>query len=220
MKMSARDQLLATLLPGMVVMTMGVYLCISTLNERHRLEGTLEKARAEALRSSSTPPPPSDDAKKLALAAAKTQDAAKKIEQLESRIAGMQADMVSLETRVRELQVAWSKSTAFLHAAAERNERIRKLNLLLMRHGVSFIEDSDAETQTVSPAMTALAQRIEQNGAARPRLRVVRCYATFLSMHDALQEIGREEALALPVGLTMKKTEDPDRQEWTLLLWI
>ncbi len=133
-------------------------------------------------------------------------------------------EVQAIERRLESLRNEWKSVTNYSRASAERNERIKALNALMIRHGVSFIEENDVDAGkdgNISVTLDQLAQRISQGeGSQRPTVRRIRFHATYHDLQDALYELSQGNVLAIPLGLTMKRLDDSQRREWTLLVWI
>ena len=109
-------------------------------------------------------------------------------------------------------------------SAERRNERMDRLTQLLKKHDLDLAEDREADAGKegkLAPALEKLTERIaELSSSHKPQLRVLRFHGRYADVRQTLQVLGDGDVLAIPVGLTMKTTADPQRREWTLLVWI
>ena len=133
-----------------------------------------------------------------------------------------------LETDLAQEKKHWEVSAGEVFNPATRNQRVERLNALLVGYGLTLIGDAPAESGTgandvrTSPALEAFAKGIaERSPQLKPQTWRVRLYGRYPSVLRALEHLAAEEILCIPVGLTMKEWDlNAPGQEWTLLVWI
>jgi hypothetical protein len=201
MKLSERDRRLALLLPSIAVLAVyGVFFARGKLTEWSRAAKTLEETRAKAPR----PEELASQQRQLINATQETSNA---------------------EAKLHEAQQKWRYGTAFCATGSERNARIEKLTSLLNNHDLRPMEDAEVDAGVkdtkLSASAESLAKTITQlSPAQKPQMRRIRFHGRYLDVLHALEALTQGEALAIPVGLTMKTTSDPERRDWVLLVWI
>ncbi len=201
MKLNERDKILAILLPAIIVVAVyGVFFLRGKLADRTRAAKSLADARMTA---------PSH-----------AQLAGQRME-----LSKLRKETDQLDGKLKLLQKKWSHETAFCVPGSQRHDRVEKLTNLLNKHHLSSLEDTEVESggrdSKVNASLESVVQKMAQlSSAQKPQLRRIRFHGRFLDVHRALDELATGQVLAIPVGLTMKTTSDPDRREWTLLVWL
>jgi hypothetical protein len=131
-----------------------------------------------------------------------------------------------LETELAQEKQRWESSGGQVFNPATRNERVGRLNNVLVRHGLALLADAPADGGTTElkppPALEAFAKSLaEKSPQAKPKPWRVRLYGSYPDVMKALTELAEGEALCVPIGLTMKEWDiGKPAQEWTLLVWI
>jgi hypothetical protein len=201
MSFSKRDKLLALLLPAILVL--GVYelfFARSKIAECSQAAKTLEKTQATA-------PRPEEILAK------------------ERQLGKTTHEAGETQIKLEAAQQKWLCAVAFCATGSQRNERIEKLTSLLNKHDLRPMEDAEVDAglkeTKLSASTESLAKTIERlSPAQRPQLRRVRFHGRYADVLLALEELSQGETLALPVGLTMKTSDDPERRDWILFVWI
>src|SRR5262249_16758887 len=106
-----------------------------------------------------------------------------------------------------------------------RHDRLQGVMSVLMRHGLRVVEDADATALRdvrISPAVDALIQQPPSFAKGpKPRVRQLRLQGRYPDVPVLPDELGRGDAVAIPVGLTMKEAPlTGDLREWVLLVWM
>jgi hypothetical protein len=198
-KLTERDKTLAMLMPALtILLVFGLFFVRGKAGELKRANDVLAKAKAP----------------NQAEMAAKLGERARVIQETNA-----------LQEKLVSLQKKWGYETGFCASGCPRHDRVEKLTNLLNKHHLTSMEDSEAEAggkdTKVSPSLDSLIQKIGQlSSAQKPQLRRIKFNGRFADVHHALEELATGEMVAIPVGLTMKTTDDPDRREWTLLVWL
>lgn len=199
MAMSSRDKALALVLPAVIVVGgYGYFVFKNKLVEERELTKTVDKTRAAA---------PSQEQILLALGRAK---------HVQEENQGIQIEIDKTNARIQEV-------LARLADPAQRNERIEKLTKLLAKYDLGPVDDkADTARDTRLPkALETLAQRVaELSKKPQPHLLHLSFTGRYSDVYHVLNELSQGEVLAVPVSLSMKTTEDPERRAWTVLLWI
>jgi hypothetical protein len=201
MKLTERDKLLAMFVPAIIVVAVyGLFFLRGKIAERTRVEKSLADVRAKA---------PSH---------------AQIAEKRSERVKLMQ-ETEAINGKLKALQQRWTYETEFCVTGARRHDRVEKLTNLLTKHDLTSMEDTEVESSNkdakANAALESVVQKIAQmSSTQKPQLRRIRFHGRFESVQRALDELTTGQVLAIPVGLTMKRTDDPDRREWTLLVWL
>ena len=199
MAMSNRDKMLALVLPALIVF-IGYILFFfrGKLAENGKAAAELEAARAVA---------PSSEV---------VQTHELKVLELEKLRDEIKKELNENKSRCQALLAACAASTG-------RSERVAKLTRLMNKHDLDLLEDRNAEAAKegkLSRALEKLSERAADVGGPRPELRQVRFHGRYRDVHQLLQELSQGDVFAIPVGLTMSTNSDPERREWTMLVWI
>jgi hypothetical protein len=201
MKLSDRDKRLALVLPAIVVLAVyGVFFARSKLTECSRAAKTLAETRAKAPR----PEELAAQQRLLLMATGETNRA---------------------QANLDDVQRRWLYALAFCGAGSQRNARIERLTSLLNSHDLRPLEDAEVDAGVKDTKLTACAESLAKTitqlaPAQKPQLRRIRFHGRYGDVLHALEELTQGETLAIPVGLTMKTTSDPERRDWVLLVWI
>jgi hypothetical protein len=201
MSFSKRDKLLALLLPAtMIVAVYVLFFARGKMAECSKAALNLEKTRAKEPRP---------------------EEILAKQRQLDKATQGVEEAQVKLEAA----QQKWLCAVAFCSTDSQRNERIEKFTRLLNKHDLRPMEDAEVDAgfkgANLSVAVESLAKTIAYlSPAQKPQLRRVRFHGRYADVLLALEELSQGETWALPVGLTMKTSDDPERRDWVLLVWI
>ena len=195
-----RDRILMMILPALVI---AVGYGLFFFRGQYRTHAAAQTALAEA-RVKSLPP--------NALAAQRSVQMRLEKEERE------------LQAQLEALQAEWRYAAAFAAAPAQRTQRVEKLTALWKKHNVAVLEDTLAESHRdakLSPAVERLAKKLAQDaGVPKLQERRIRIVARYHDLLDVFEELAHGEALAIPVGLTMKPHDDSIYREWVVLIWI
>lgn len=110
-------------------------------------------------------------------------------------------------------------------AAHDRAASIQKLTEVLGQRGLvlssSEVIDNSAE-QVLPTDVDAISKKLVQEyGVAKPRLWRVKASGTYLSMTEALRDLGTIEQMIVPISVDMQaESEDEKNLIWTLTVWM
>jgi hypothetical protein len=207
-KLTNRDKVLLVVLPAVVIVG-GYGYWINSSSGRQTELTRLQKSVEDANRSAPT---------QEELLAARYQSKAT-------------SDHVQkLEKELAQEKQRWESSGGQVFNPATRNERVTRLNNLLVGNGLTLIADAPGDAAQTGgttevrtpPALEAFAKQMaERSPPLKPKTWRVRLYGRYPDMMRALTQLAEGEALCVPIGLTMKEWDiSKPAQEWTLLVWI
>ena len=200
MKFSQRDKYLTLVLPGLLVLLgYGQFFLKGRLTEHGKTAAALAKAQ------SSLPSPTA-------------------LEAAQANVLELAKDNDRAQTQIEQTKQVWQASIGAFAAPVRRNERIEKLTHLLIDNKLEILDDREADANKegrLVPALEQLSGRIsELSGGHKPQLRRIRVHGRYADVHRSLEVLSQGPLLAIPVGLSMKRTGETERREWTLFVWI
>ena len=147
------------------------------------------------------------------------------VRQQQARLSAVQAELADLEKQKQGLTQQWQETAALFTQTRSRPERADRFNALLTRNRLTLIESGPAESgreSRPSGGPEKLAKLIaERTGGQLPQVWRYRLQGRYVDVMNTLEELSRDEPLAVPIGLTMKEADpDSSAREWTLLVWI
>jgi hypothetical protein len=201
MNLTARDRLLAMLLPALLIIAGYGWFWLSPTQS--------ELARAVKAR----------DAAEEAYPKLQQQ-----VKQAQAQFRGLTAEVQRLEAEKQKALLAWQAAAGRCADPHLRIERIERLNAVLSRRGLRLMEDAEADAKDgkVGAALDSLATQMAALGAGpKPEVRRVRIVGRYVDVLAALEDLAKGDVVAIPVGLVMKEAGlTGETREWALMVWI
>lgn len=199
-KISGRDQVLAVLLPALVVIVGWIWLGAGPLlKELKKAEESLVKAREAE--------PKLSDIRRAAKANAALEAEIKRLEQAET----------AAHERLHECLDP-------PHDADFHSRNLAGLVALLTRHGLSLRETHGETRSGLVPASLSELERKHKLEKTH-QIWTLRIAGEYLAMHAALSELAERSSAVLPIHLSLDPVEPgvesgPAPRLWTLTVWL
>jgi hypothetical protein len=162
----------------------------------------------------------------LATEVAKTRAAAPSPDQLalqEARRAQLVRETQEIDASLKQAHQRIQDLIGACTDPARRNQRIERLTKLLTRHDLGPITDKAeaGRDSKVPQSLEPLAQRAaELMNGVKPHLLNLSFEGRYQDVYRVLEQLTQGEVLAIPLAVTMKSADDPERRVWSLLVWI